>query len=82
MEGKGYEIMNEFKVEGKIIEIKEDRTILLKVAPTTIVTVSCDSKIKIEKYSIGEMVEILGYITTYKPLLTICLIATKITRKD
>ena len=73
--------MNGFKVEGKIIEIKEDGTILLKNTSRTIITISCSSKIEIGKYNMGEMVEISGYITTYKPLLAIRLVATKITRK-
>lgn len=74
--------INEFKLNGKIVEIKKDKTILLKNTRKTMITLSCNSKLNIEKYHIGEQVEVSGYITTYKPLYTIQLVATKIKKED
>ena len=71
-------MMNDFKITGEIKQIKSDRTIWLHNTKNALLPVSCGSKLKIEKYHVGEKVEVSGYITTYKPLCVVELVATEI----
>ena len=75
---------NSFKISGEIISIKYengDNSIVLKHTSRDFIPIYLNSSLKIEKYSIGETVEISGQIKTYSPLHAVKLIATKITPK-
>lgn len=74
---------NSFKISGEITSIKienGDKSIVLKHTSRNFIPICLNSSLKIEKYSIGETVEIEGQIRTYSPLNAVKLIATKITR--
>jgi len=70
-------MINDFRITGEIKAIGNDRTICL-LHVRAIMSITCDSKLKIEKYHVGEKVEVSGRISTYGPLHAVKLIATKI----
>lgn len=72
---------NEFKIEGKILGFYEDRSLRIQVSKSITITMTYSPKIKIEKYNIGKMVEISGYLTSFKPLCIPQIVATKIVEK-
>lgn len=71
-------MINVFKITGEIKQIKSDRTIWLHNTKNALMPISCESKLKIEDYHVGEKVEVSGYMTTYKPLCVVELVATEI----
>lgn len=75
---------NSFKISGEIGSIKienSDKSIVLKHTSRDFIPIYLNSNLKIEKYSIGEIIEVSGQIKTYSPLHAVKLIATKITHK-